>query len=1213
MGISVRCSFLFICLFLCISALSAAAYPVVHTRDVRTGLNSPTVLLWGPDSRLWLAEREGAVSRIDPETGEIRRILAVPNVFVHDGAGLLGMTLHPGFADTPHVFVAYTYVQMGVEWKFYLRVARYRYDAVRDTLVEPVVLLDKIDAGYYAVGGRLLALPDRTLLLTLGDGLEHSERAPDLNSTRGKTLRMRLDGSVPADNPWGNLSSPFNLIWTKGHRNVEGIALGPDNMVYGGEIGPGMADELNAVVKGRDYGWPGTNGYRDEWPGPEYDVWRERNIPDPVYEWYRGRRLAVVPAGLAYYPQGVIEQWKNSLLVATLEDGLYQLALRDDKRGVTVAYHFLFSNADKNRYGALRDVCVSPSGRIFVISAARPNGASSDKLFEILSSDFEPHSDGVADVTAHTVRDGLKAPWQLAWAADSAIWMTERPGYLTRHDLADGTVQTVADMRDVVTEGEEAGLLGVALHPDFPDTAVLFLSYTYHPDAGGTFLRVARYRYDEFNARLADPFVLLDSIPASAVRNGGRLQMENPGTLLLAVGDAGEPAAVADGAGLRGKILRIRTDGTVPEDNPDAGDAWPRGLIWATGVRAPQGLVHAPSGLRYGIDASAEGGSELNLYYAGGNYGWPFLEGFCDGAPGQGRNCIDSGAVEPLRTWSSAVGGIAYYGSAGIRLWNNSLLAAMTGGEELRQIKLSDDGLLIEAENSFFRNEFGRLRDVCVTGNGRVFIATGNTPVGGSGADRLIEVKSAPDTTIGDESDLHVRTVTEGLDTPWEIVWGPDEWLWITERPGWISRVNPVTGQKRRLADISPNVHEFAGSGMLGLALHPQFDVSPFVYVVYTYSINRGTPDEVMMERLERYRYDAVRDTLTDPFVMIDSIVASIYHDGSRLLFLPDRTLLMTTGDAADITLPQDHTKLNGKVLRINPDGTVPADNPWAGAPWPSSLLWSTGHRNPQGLALAANGLLYSSEHGDDADDEMNIIYKGRNYGYPFVRGICDDTVNYDFDPTESIFCGDSSTVQPFRTWTPTLGVCGLAYYDHEAIPQWRGSLLLVTLGIKKPVLPLYANTMIQMKLTPDGLGIEYEKNYFTQQFGRLRAVCVAPDGRVFIASSNEDSRGEPRPGGDRILEIRGKLNSSVPSHETGALLAAVVPHPVRAESVVEFERELKAGTVRVYDITGSMVRSEEFGGGDSWRFVRGNLAAGVYMIEIADAKNVLRARVMVE
>ena len=354
----------------------------------------------------------------------------------------------------------------------------------------------------------------------------------------------------------------------------------------------------------------------------------------------------------------------------------------------------------------------------------------------------------------------------------------------------------------------------------------------------------------------------------------------------------------------------------------------------------------------------------------------------------------------------------------------------------------------------------------------------------------LMESKSQ--ITIG-TTEIDTNTIATDLDTPWEILWGPDDMIWMTERKGLVSRIDPESGNKEVLLDIIEIVDEGLENGLLGMALHPNFEHpdSQFVYLVYTYFTQSRT------ERLVRYTFNS--DTLIDELILLDGIHAALYHTGSRLLILPDRTILISTGDAGSSSLSQDTSKFGGKILRINLDGSVPDDNPIAG-----NYLWSLGHRNPQGLVLAANGILYSSEHGPANDDEVNIIEKYRNYGWPDVQGFCDLT-------SEQTYCTANNIKEPIYAWTPTLAVCGIDYYDHDAIPEWKNSLLVTTLKARR---------VVALKLSQDGRSVLQEEAFFHQWWGRLRDICISPDGRVFIAVSNADGRGTIQPGDDRIVEI---------------------------------------------------------------------------------------------
>ncbi len=330
------------------------------------------------------------------------------------------------------------------------------------------------------------------------------------------------------------------------------------------------------------------------------------------------------------------------------------------------------------------------------------------------------------------------------------------------------------------------------------------------------------------------------------------------------------------------------------------------------------------------------------------------------------------------------------------------------------------------------------------------------------------------------DAELKTRTVVGGLSNVWEMIYGPDQQIWVTERAGKVSRINPQTGVVTPVFTV-PDVVSNGEGGLLGMALHPQFSTNPSVFLVYNY----GSPYK---EKVVRYTYTG--GTLTAPTILLDQIPASSIHNGSRLLITSDQKLLISTGDASVPENAQNVNSLSGKILRINLDGSIPADNPTAG-----SRLWSFGHRNPQGL-IEAKGKIYSSEHGPNNDDEINIIAKGRNYGWPNVEGYCNL-------PAEGTFCSANNVVEPIQAWTPTIATASIHYYNSDYIPQWKNSLLLVTLKASK---------LVQLKLNEAGDAVASSKDYFLNDFGRLRAICQSPEGKIYIASSNGS--------GDKIIEI---------------------------------------------------------------------------------------------
>ena len=327
--------------------------------------------------------------------------------------------------------------------------------------------------------------------------------------------------------------------------------------------------------------------------------------------------------------------------------------------------------------------------------------------------------------------------------------------------------------------------------------------------------------------------------------------------------------------------------------------------------------------------------------------------------------------------------------------------------------------------------------------------------------------------------ELKSKIVVSGLNLPWEMVYGPDNFIWFTEKSGKISRLNPATGQIVPLLSIA-DVRTNGEGGLLGMTLHPDFSSNPYVYVVYGYG-------STYKAKVVRYTYAS--GALGSARILLDQIPAASIHNGSRLLISGDK-LFITTGDASDTSTPQNINSVSGKILRINLDGSIPSDNPY-----PNNPVWSLGHRNPQGLVLVGNKL-FSSEHGPDSDDEINLIEKGRNYGWPNIKGLCDEA-------GEQSFCSLNNIAQPLIKWTPTIAPSGLAYYNSDYIPQFRNSLLLAVLKNTK---------LMQLKLDDAQSRIVETKDFYVNTYGRIRAICQSPEGKIYICTSNGND--------DKIVEI---------------------------------------------------------------------------------------------
>ena len=343
-----------------------------------------------------------------------------------------------------------------------------------------------------------------------------------------------------------------------------------------------------------------------------------------------------------------------------------------------------------------------------------------------------------------------------------------------------------------------------------------------------------------------------------------------------------------------------------------------------------------------------------------------------------------------------------------------------------------------------------------------------------------------------DSSVLSVSVIADSLDVPWEIAWGPDNWIWITEQKGIVSRINPTTGDKVDLL-ILENVWMKRTSGLLGMIVHPDQKEYPYVFVNYTFE-----RDSQYFSRLERYTYKG--DTLIEPKIIME-IPAGTGHNGSRLAFSGKDKLFWATGDIAKTGNAQDINNLNGKILRMDFEGNIPADNPIK-----DSYVWALGLRNVQGLVSASNGRLYASEHGDAIEDEINLIAPTSNYGWHNIEGMHDQ----DF---EKEFAELHNAVEPIKSWTPTIAPAGLDYYSSDGIPEWKNALLLTTLKGK---------SLRVLKLSNDGSKVVGEDIFLEGIYGRIRDLCISPEGDVYISTSNHDwnPMSKPHADDDRILRI---------------------------------------------------------------------------------------------
>ncbi len=405
-----------------------------------------------------------------------------------------------------------------------------------------------------------------------------------------------------------------------------------------------------------------------------------------------------------------------------------------------------------------------------------------------------------------------------------------------------------------------------------------------------------------------------------------------------------------------------------------------------------------------------------------------------------------------------------------------------------------------------------------------------------------------------------MREVAAGLANPWEVTWGPDGHLWITERTGFrVTRVNPVDGSRRVALTLDDVYQAEVQDGLMGLALHPDLLKSQgrdYVYLAYTYDAVPG-PGVTRRLRVRRYTYDATAQTLGSPLVVLDNLPAHDDHGGGRLAIGPDGKLYLSRGDhganflqnycltnraqdlpsAAEVAA-RDWSTYEGKILRMELDGAIPRDNPTIQGV--RSHIYSYGLRNPQGLSFGATGLLYASDHGPSIDDEVDLIQAGKNYGWPHVAGFNDDrayvfanwsasarcpTLKFDnLNPPASVPQAKESAwqhpdfVPPLATFftvpagynlatagNATIAPGSIEAYTSAAIPGWRSSLLVT--GMR-------TGTVYRVKLSDDGRAMSGSPLEYFKRANRYRDTAVGADGRrIYVVTdgfgSTMDERGQ--------------------------------------------------------------------------------------------------------
>ncbi|MBI1354274.1 MAG: quinoprotein glucose dehydrogenase [Acidobacteria bacterium] len=477
-----------------------------------------------------------------------------------------------------------------------------------------------------------------------------------------------------------------------------------------------------------------------------------------------------------------------------------------------------------------------------------------------------------------------------------------------------------------------------------------------------------------------------------------------------------------------------------------------------------------------------------------------------------------------------------------------------------------------------------------------------------------VRAQDSPDSVVRGSKIFRQTELAVGLDNPWEVTWGPDGRLWVTERSGKrVTRIDPATGEKRTAVTIDEVSAPGGQDGLLGLALHPDLlkgSGADFVYVYYTYvDKDRGpdpdVPDEqspyrYLYGKIVRYSYNAADGALSAPHELIAGLPAGNDHNAGRLKVGPDRKLYLTIGDQGhnqlgNYCLPieaqrlptrqeverKDYAAYVGKSLRLELDGSIPADNPkLAGV---RSHVYTYGHRNIQGIDFGPNGLLYAAEHGPKTDDEINVLRKGANYGWPHVAGLRDNKA-YEYarwaeasTPCAQIKFNDAAIhpsvprepesafkkrfQEPLATlftvptgynfedpacngihyicW-PTVGISGVEYYRAQGagVPDWERALLVTTLK---------RGSIYVVKLDASGKKAVGPITRHFQSENRYRDTAVSPDGRTLYIATDSGGLAEAIGGG-----------ATTNMRNPGAILA--LTYEGEAEAPIEPKALSKAG-----------------------------------------------------
>ena len=328
---------------------------------------------------------------------------------------------------------------------------------------------------------------------------------------------------------------------------------------------------------------------------------------------------------------------------------------------------------------------------------------------------------------------------------------------------------------------------------------------------------------------------------------------------------------------------------------------------------------------------------------------------------------------------------------------------------------------------------------------------------------------------------FQVETYADGFEIPWGMAFLPDNRMMVTDRIGDLWIVEKDGKDKVKVSGEIPNVRSKGQGGMLDVAVHPDFNTNSYIYLSYSdYSENKSHTSLI--------RAKLVNNSLVNSQIIFRPeekfFTKRSLHFGSRIIFDDKGFIFFCIGDRGDRDLAQNLDMPNGKIYRIRDDGTVPIDNPFYYTKGAIKSIWSYGHRNPQGLAIhPSTRQLWEAEHGPRGGDEVNIILRGHNYGWPVI------TYGKNYSGTIiSKLTHHEGMDQPVFHWTPSIAVCGIAFYDGSQFPEWKNNLLATSLKYER---------LHRVEL--DGINMVKDEIIFEAE-SRVRDVEVGPDGIIYVA-----------------------------------------------------------------------------------------------------------------